>query len=113
MASTPAPHPPGRNETCRCGSGRKYKQCCLDKDEAAAAAARAKAARQAEKAEKAREPAEAGKTASGAEKEPGPPAPGAGPPGKRRGATNQPWKKPRGGAHPAQRKSLPRKVGGG
>lgn len=34
-ASTPAPTPvhsvaqPGRNEPCPCGSGRKYKQCCL------------------------------------------------------------------------------------
>ena len=35
---------PGRNEPCHCGSGRKYKQCCLDKDEKAASAARAKAA---------------------------------------------------------------------
>ena len=34
---------PGRNEPCHCGSGRKYKHCCLAKDEAAAAAARAKA----------------------------------------------------------------------
>ena len=32
-------NPPGRNEPCYCGSGRKYKQCCLDKDEAAARAA--------------------------------------------------------------------------
>jgi hypothetical protein len=32
---------PGRNERCHCGSGRKYKHCCLDKDEAQAAAARA------------------------------------------------------------------------
>ncbi|MGH6681278.1 MAG: SEC-C metal-binding domain-containing protein, partial [Bradyrhizobium sp.] len=31
----------GRNEPCPCGSGRKYKQCCLAKDEAAASAARA------------------------------------------------------------------------
>lgn len=31
---------PGRNEPCLCGSGRKYKQCCLPKDEALAAAAR-------------------------------------------------------------------------
>jgi uncharacterized protein YecA (UPF0149 family) len=23
--------PPGRNEPCWCGSGRKYKQCCLGK----------------------------------------------------------------------------------
>ena len=38
---------PGRNEPCHCGSGRKYKQCCLDKDERKASAARAKAAAQA------------------------------------------------------------------
>jgi preprotein translocase subunit SecA len=33
-------HPPyvrgykkiGRNEPCHCGSGRKYKKCCLDRD---------------------------------------------------------------------------------
>ena len=23
----------GRNELCHCGSGRKYKNCCLDKEE--------------------------------------------------------------------------------
>lgn len=23
----------GRNEPCPCGSGKKYKKCCLDKDE--------------------------------------------------------------------------------
>lgn len=22
---------PGRNDTCRCGSGKKFKKCCLDK----------------------------------------------------------------------------------
>ncbi|MGE5816372.1 MAG: SEC-C metal-binding domain-containing protein, partial [Acidobacteriota bacterium] len=38
---------PGRNEPCHCGSGRKYKHCCLDKDHAEAAAARAKAAAEA------------------------------------------------------------------
>ena len=32
---------PGRNEPCHCGSGRKYKQCCLGKDEAAQREARA------------------------------------------------------------------------
>jgi tetratricopeptide (TPR) repeat protein len=31
----------GRNDPCPCGSGKKYKQCCLAKDEAAASAARA------------------------------------------------------------------------
>jgi len=38
---------PGRNEPCHCGSGRKYKHCCLAKDEAKAAKARAKAAAEA------------------------------------------------------------------
>src|SRR4029450_13112215 len=36
----------GRNEPCHCGSGRKYKYCCLEKDAAQASAARAEAARQ-------------------------------------------------------------------
>jgi tetratricopeptide (TPR) repeat protein len=31
----------GRNDPCHCGSGQKYKRCCLPKDEAAAAASRA------------------------------------------------------------------------
>lgn len=26
----------GRNAPCRCGSGKKYKKCCMAKDEAAA-----------------------------------------------------------------------------
>jgi tetratricopeptide (TPR) repeat protein len=26
---------PGRNEPCPCGSGKKYKRCCLDKDQEA------------------------------------------------------------------------------
>ena len=29
----PAPKP-GRNDPCHCGSGNKYKKCCLAKDEA-------------------------------------------------------------------------------
>ena len=29
----------GRNQSCPCGSGKKYKQCCLATDEAAAVAA--------------------------------------------------------------------------
>ena len=38
----------GRNESCSCGSGKKYKRCCLPKDEAAREmAARAEAARRA------------------------------------------------------------------
>ena len=35
---------PGRNEPCPCGSGRKYKQCCLEKDNALASTVRAAAA---------------------------------------------------------------------
>jgi len=35
---------PGRNAPCHCGSGRKYKQCCLEKDNAEASAARKAAA---------------------------------------------------------------------
>jgi hypothetical protein len=31
----------GRNDPCPCGSGQKYKRCCLTRDEAAAAADRA------------------------------------------------------------------------
>jgi len=38
------PPRPGRNEPCHCGSGRKYKHCCLEKDDAEMSAARAKAA---------------------------------------------------------------------
>lgn len=34
----------GRNDPCPCGSGRKYKQCCLPKDEAAEHAQFARAA---------------------------------------------------------------------
>jgi hypothetical protein len=86
---------PGRNDTCPCGSGRKYKHCCLEKDEAEAAAARAKAAAAAPDA-----PA---------------PADDAGPSTRKRQPrtqTQQPWK---GTAAPgfAKRTRTPRKVGGG
>jgi hypothetical protein len=30
---------PGRNDPCTCGSGKKYKKCCLEKDQQAAHAA--------------------------------------------------------------------------
>jgi tetratricopeptide (TPR) repeat protein len=33
----------GRNDPCPCGSGQKYKRCCLPRDEAAAATERAAA----------------------------------------------------------------------
>ena len=30
----------GRNEPCHCGSGKKYKKCCMDKDAKAARGAK-------------------------------------------------------------------------
>jgi SEC-C motif len=33
----------GRNDPCQCGSGKKYKKCCLDADEAARSSMRADA----------------------------------------------------------------------
>ncbi|MCU0241195.1 MAG: SEC-C domain-containing protein [Vicinamibacteria bacterium] len=41
---------PGRNEPCPCGSGQKYKRCCLEKDEATAREARAQSGAQQESA---------------------------------------------------------------
>jgi len=42
---------PGRNDPCPCGSGQKYKWCCLPRDEAAAHAAALAAAETASLAE--------------------------------------------------------------
>jgi hypothetical protein len=81
----------GRNDPCHCGSGKKYKQCCLGKDEEKARAARAKAA-----AEAPATPVEAAA-----------PAP-AGP----KHQTRQPWKKAATNTHGFGKTSLPRKVGG-
>ena len=81
----------GRNDPCHCGSGRKYKQCCLGKDEEAARAARAKAA-----AEAAPPTAEsATRTQTGPKHQ-----------------TRQPWKKSATNTHGFGKTSLPRKVGG-
>jgi hypothetical protein len=91
---------PGRNDPCHCGSGKKYKNCHLDQDEAAARAARAKAAEEAA-AEAPAAPAEAG-----------PPVPGSLPRrAPARGATAQPWKRGAANVPLFQRKSTPRKVG--
>ncbi len=84
-------HHLGRNDPCHCGSGRKYKQCCLDKDEAAA---------------RTEQPAEADAAAASTDS-----APAARPP---KHQTHQPWRKSAAnthGFHP--RVSTPRKVGGG
>jgi len=85
----------GRNDPCHCGSGRKYKQCHLDKDEAAAREARAK------------EAAEAPAPAVDAEAAP---APAAAAP---RHNTRQPWKKQEANTRGFQRVNATRKVGGG
>ena len=86
--------PPGRNEPCHCGSGRKYKQCCLEKDEAARRKARA---RDEQKAAPAEAPA-----ASADKAKPGPPA---------RPQTQQPWKGPR-NTKGFQKLTTPRRSGG-
>lgn len=83
---------PGRNEPCHCGSGRKYKHCCLERDDAEAAAAL---------------------TAAQATKvTPEPDAAPAAPPRAPRHQTEQPWKAATSrGFIPKAR--TPRKVGGG
>ena len=84
----------GRNDPCYCGSGRKYKACCLNKDEAAARAARAQAA-----AEEASTDVPA---TSGPPAQTKPPKP----------QTQQPWKRAAMNTRGYQRHSSPRKVGG-
>ena len=86
---------PGRNEPCHCGSGKKYKQCHLAKDEAAAREARATGGDTA-----AAESAEPARTATAV-------------PRPERPRTQQPWKRSgqnTRGFGPTQR--APRKVGG-
>jgi hypothetical protein len=81
--------PIGRNDPCPCGSGKKYKQCCLAKDEAAERARRAK---QTESAP----PVEAEATRSA-------------PPPKHQ--TAQPWKS-RTNTRGFQKLNIPRRSGG-
>jgi len=82
--------PPGRNDPCHCGSGKKYKQCHLDKDEAVARAKRSKEAAREQPAESAPE-------------KPAPPPP--------RHTTRQPWKGPQ-NTRGFQKANLPRRSGG-
>lgn len=89
MTASPAP---GRNEPCHCGSGRKYKQCCLDKDEAASREARAKAADAPSPAEPEAEPAKAAARQA-------------------RPQAHQPWKAGATNTRAFQKFSAPRKVG--
>jgi hypothetical protein len=91
-------HDLGRNDLCHCGSGRKYKHCCLDKDEALARAARAKA--EAEASPPAEAPAEPSAEAHAQQRPPRP-------------RSYQPWKRSATNTQGFQRMSTPRKVGGG
>jgi len=84
---------PGRNDPCHCGSGKKYKNCCLDKDEAKLRKARAQA-----------EAAAAKEEAGGAETPKAPP-----PPAKH--STQQPWKGPQ-NPRGFSRLNIPRRSGG-
>lgn len=84
---------PGRNDPCHCGSGKKYKSCCLGKDEAAAREARAKA-----EAEAPVPPPDPVKSV---------PATPVRPP------TRQPWKRGLQNTRGFQKITSPRKVGGG
>jgi hypothetical protein len=82
---------PGRNDPCHCGSGRKYKHCCLAKDEAAAREARARSVESAS----ADAPAEAEPVKKAPPKQ-----------------THQPWKRGAQNTKGFGKVSLPRKVGG-
>lgn len=97
---------PGRNEPCHCGSGRKYKQCHLQQDEADARAARAAATAAAEAAAD-----ESGEAADTEKVEAPSAAAAAAHAAARKPPTRQPWKKTN--THGFQRMSTPRKVGGG
>jgi hypothetical protein len=102
----------GRNEKCPCGSGRKYKQCCLRKDEEKARKAREKAeARAAKEAETARKAAEkAGET--GEDKDAAASEVAAQQQKSHRPQTHQPWKKSATNTHAFHKVTTPRKVGG-
>ena len=93
----------GRNDRCHCDSGKKYKQCCLAEDEAAAREAREARAKQAEAAA-----AEAEAESEDA------PAEDESHERKRKDhqkQTHQPWKRSKQQAGGQQKHTLPRKVG--
>ena len=81
----------GRNDPCHCGSGKKYKQCHLAKDEAKEREARAKAS---------------GAAAAPATEEPVKAAP------LSRHATRQPWKRGAQNTKGFGKLNIPRRVGG-
>lgn len=91
----------GRNEACHCGSGKKYKQCCLTKDEAKQRKAREKAAAKAAKETPAAESSEE------TDKDLGHAAP------RQKKSTQQPWKRRNVETHGFHKVAMPRKIGSG
>ncbi len=85
-------HRPGRNAPCPCGSGKKYKHCCLVKDEEADRVARERKASAAPPVDPAEDV----------------PAKPATPPPR---ATSQPWKRGAQNTLGARRVTTPRKAG--
>jgi hypothetical protein len=69
---------PGRNDPCHCGSGQKYKKCCLAKDEADARSELAAAEAERQKAAAAEAPADDDAPAAGTKTAPARRAPFAG-----------------------------------
>lgn len=86
------PERPGRNEPCHCGSGKKYKHCCLAKDD------------EGERASRVQQASVVAQAAPATEE----PSPHATPPPR---ATNQPWKRAAQSARGARRINTPRKAG--
>jgi hypothetical protein len=95
---------PGRNEPCACGSGKKYKHCCLSKDEAAARTAAAAAAKAAVEQPPAEQPPAEGAATTAQETAR---TQTARPPTH---ATKQPWK--RNETRGAPKFNIPRRSGG-
>jgi hypothetical protein len=88
----------GRNDRCHCDSGKKYKQCCLAADEAAAREVRAKQAEEAAAAAEAAGDSEEEESTDHHRK-------------TKRPVTHQPWKRDSSNAPSVQKRTLPRKVG--
>jgi hypothetical protein len=103
---------PGRNDPCPCGSGKKYKHCCLRKDEDAARKARSDAAEKLAAEKPAEEqaaavPAEGSTDKPAADTQDQAHAKVARP---TKHATTQPWK--RNAVPGAQKFNIPRRSGG-
>jgi|ERR1051325_8627949 hypothetical protein len=90
---------PGRNEPCHCGSGRKYKHCCLEKDNADASAARKAAAEAVEQSSAVSETPDAAAPKAKAVRSPKP-------------ESHQPWKAAANTRGFGNRTRTPRKAGG-